>query len=136
LKDSNIYAQLSAKRQQFIYRVAEFEKAYEEDADSKIGSTFKEMETAIKKALDLQHKAGFIFSICHSILLTYRSVLRSNRAGTEEYMGAKNSIDEMTSHYDYYRNHMYTLSQRAKTISELMKNKMSADPEVVHWARQ
>lgn len=131
--ESNVYAQLSQKRHDLQYRIAEFEQALKEDADSKIGSNFREFEQAIKKSLDLQHKATYLVSLCHGTLVIYRSIIRTHRAGTKEYMDAKNSFDEMQTHYDYFKNNVYTFSQRAKVISDLLKAKQLADPETVGW---
>ena len=90
-------------------------------------------ELRINKTLDIQYKASYIMSLTYRIINIVRPSIKKYKAGSKEYMGVKAMLDELNFHLDHFKNHVYTFSQRAKTLGILLSTKQMANPDVVRF---
>lgn len=103
----------------------EFENTLSLNDDIKIYS-LEDYEKAIHISLELQYKASRILSTAYRMIALTRPLVKKGQ------LNYKSALDELTSHYDYYKQHVYNFSQRAKVLQELLKSKQLASPDTVY----
>lgn len=92
--------------------------------------SFDDYEKRINQSLDLQMKASYITSLVYRLMNVTKPLFKKTQAGSKEYMRVKSTYDELSSHLDYYKNHVYNFSQKAKTLSMLLNSKQMANPDI------
>jgi len=90
--------------------------------------SFKEYESRINVSLELQYSASYIVSILYNLLTTLKEKMRKG-GNIAEQMNSKKAYEEVATMLEEYKNHVYTFSQRAKTLADLAKMKQMANPE-------
>ena len=88
-----------------------------------------EYESRINVSLELQYTASYITSILYTMSTSIKTEIK--KGGTvSEQVQAKKSYEEVTTLLEEYKNHVYTFSQRAKTLADLLKIKQMANPDL------
>lgn len=101
------------------------------DCEKKYDYSIKSYEERINQSLDLQTKASYIVSIVYRLLSHLKPMFKETRTGGKEYLQLKSSYDELVACMDYFKNHVYNFSQKAKTLSGTLRIKQMASPDML-----
>jgi len=87
-----------------------------------------EYESRINVSLELQYNASYIVSILYNLSSLIKDKVK--KGGTvSEQVQSKKAYEEVNSMLEEYKNHVYTFSQRARTLADLLKIKQMANPD-------
>lgn len=89
----------------------------------------KEYERRINVSLELQYSASYIVSILYSMLNEIKILIRKGGTVSEQTQ-SKRALEDVNSLLEEYKNHVYTFSQRGKSLVDLLRVKQMANPEV------
>lgn len=94
----------------------------------KLSLSISEYESRINVSLELQYNASYIVSILYNMSNLIKDKVK--KGGTvAEQVQSKKAYEEVNSMLEEYKNHVYTFSQRARTLSDLLKIKQMANPD-------
>ena len=94
----------------------------------KLSLSINEYESRINVSLELQYNASYIVSILYNMSNLIKDKVK--KGGTvAEQVQSKKAYEEVNSMLEEYKNHVYTFSQRARTLSDLLKIKQMANPD-------
>lgn len=98
----------------------------------KLNLSIKEYESRINVSLELQYNASYIVSILYNMSSLVKAKLK--KGGTiAEQVETKKAYEEVNTMLEEYKNHVYTFSQRARTLADLLKIKQMANPDVQRY---
>ena len=124
--------QVGILRKELGNSLAEFNELISEGrgVELKRNDSLKSYEKRIDMALTLQYSASYIVSLAYRLLVITKERFKDYRLGSKEYTAIKSGYDELNSMIEIYKNHVYTFSQRAKVLSETLKIKQMANPDI------
>lgn len=98
----------------------------------KLSLSISEYESRINVSLELQYNASYIVSILYNMSNLIKDKVK--KGGTvAEQVQSKKAYEEVNSMLEEYKNHVYTFSQRARTLSDLLKIKQMANPDTQRY---
>lgn len=107
---------------------SDFEEALKESIGYDYNTSLLDYEKRINNALDLQYKASYLVSIISRMIHINKEKVRGGGCDINKH---KKVNDDLQFWLDYYRNQVYTFTTRAKTLSDFVKVKQMASPDML-----
>lgn len=123
---------ISRLRSDLTSNITLFRNMMQDNVSSDIDSlklSIKEYERRINVSLELQYVGSYIVSILYQMINIIKDKVRKGGSQAEQSQN-KRTYEELNSLLEEYKSHVYTYSQRAKCLTDLMKTKQMASPEL------
>lgn len=105
-----------------------FYKSMKEYKDCKYGGSLKDYERAINNSLELQYQASYCVSVVYRLMTIMREAIK--RGGTD-ILKYKKVYEDLNTSLEEFKSYVYTFSQRAKCLSDIVKTKQMASPDTL-----